>query len=229
MLSPAEMQWGGAAKQSGDVPGPRSGHTLTAVGKGVIYMIGGLTKEKPAGPTNDVYKLQLEKNTNTWTKIQPGKMQPLPRWHHTATFDGLESIWVFGGYTASFAGSFGKKKALRRYHDDVWVFHIPTETWSQPSPAICSAEDGMLIFFFVAIPFFLLLFYFCFLLIFGSWFQASLSYMRLHAVSIMRRCCDFPQASGCATGRGARQREVSTARLSSFRSGRSSSKSKSWA
>ena len=147
MLSPAEMQWGGAAKQSGDVPGPRSGHTLTAVGKGVIYMIGGLTKEKPAGPTNDVYKLQLEKNTNTWTKIQPGKMQPLPRWHHTATFDGLESIWVFGGYTASFAGSFGKKKALRRYHDDVWVFHIPTETWSQPSPAICSAEDGMLIFF----------------------------------------------------------------------------------
>ena len=143
MLSPAEMKWGGAANQSGDVPLPRSGHTLTAVGKGTLYMFGGLTKEKPAGPTNDVYRLQLEKTSNVWSKVNvKGGMQPLARWHHTATFDGVESIWVFGGYTSNFAGSFGKTKPLRRYHDDIWIFHIPTETWSQPAPAISSSEDG---------------------------------------------------------------------------------------
>ena len=137
------MNWGGAANQTGDVPTPRSDHSLTAVGKGTFYMIGGLTKEKPAGPTNDVYKLTLEKNSNTWTKLSFGSgMAPLARWHHTATFDGQESIWVFGGYTGNFAGSFGKKKPLRRYHDDVWIFHIPSESWSQPPPAISSSEDG---------------------------------------------------------------------------------------
>ena len=34
----------------------------------------------------------------------------------------------------------GTKKPKRRYHDDVWLFDVATETWSQPRPGIVNKE-----------------------------------------------------------------------------------------
>ena len=101
MLSPAEMAWE-SPTSTGDVPAPRSGHSLTVARNGVSYMFGGVTKGAK-GPVNDMYKLDTrDKGQGRWTKIASGKACPLPRWHHSATFDGLDSIVVFGGYTSDF-------------------------------------------------------------------------------------------------------------------------------
>ena len=42
------------------------------------------------------------------------------------------------------SASFGKKKAIRRYHDDVWIFNISSETWSQPAPGITDSDGESL-------------------------------------------------------------------------------------
>lgn len=97
MLQPAEMEWY-QPKTLNDPP-PRSGHSLTVVGNGIIYMFGGVTKATK-GPTNDMFKLDnTDKNVSKWTKIDKGNMKPLARWHHTATFDGKDTIILFGGYS----------------------------------------------------------------------------------------------------------------------------------
>ena len=101
MLQPAEMEWVKVEGQ-GDVPSPRSGHSLTVTKPGIAYMFGGCTKGAK-GPVNEMYKVDTsDKGAAKWKKINTGKMCPNPRWHHTATFDGDSTIIVFGGYSADF-------------------------------------------------------------------------------------------------------------------------------
>jgi len=84
-----------------------------------------------------------DKNMAKWTLLKPKGARPDPRWHHTATFDGRSTIVLFGGYTAEFTGTFGKKRPIRRYHQDVWLFNTQTETWSQPAPGLLDAEGDL--------------------------------------------------------------------------------------
>ena len=101
MLSPAEMHWD-QPEAVGDVPTPRSGHSLTVVRPGIAYMFGGVTK-KAKGPVSEVYKLDFtDKARPKWELVPGGKMQPNARWHHSATFDGRDTIVVFGGYSSDF-------------------------------------------------------------------------------------------------------------------------------
>ncbi len=102
MLRPAEMEWA-QPKCDGDVPSPRSGHSLTVVRGGFAFMFGGVTKDAK-GPVNEMYKLDMSDKTGLcrWSKVDGGKMKPLARWHHSATYDGRDSIIVFGGYSADF-------------------------------------------------------------------------------------------------------------------------------
>jgi hypothetical protein len=41
-------------------------------------------------------------------------------------------------------GGAGKKKPLKRYHCDVWLFNINTETWSQPTNGIVNTEGELI-------------------------------------------------------------------------------------
>ena len=99
MLSAAEMEW--VRPKSDGTPTPRSGHSLTVTSGGIAYMFGGVTKAA-RGPCNELYKVETTKDSAKWTKIDGGKMKPLPRWHHTATSDGRGNILVYGGYSADF-------------------------------------------------------------------------------------------------------------------------------
>jgi len=142
MLQPAEMEW--YQPKTVNDPSPRSGHSLTVVGNGLSYMFGGVTKTAK-GPTNEMFKLDTsDKNTAKWTKVEKGNMKPLPRWHHTATYDGRDTIILFGGYSNDYSGTFGKKKPLKRYHNDIWLFDIKTEIWSQPTPGIVNSEGELI-------------------------------------------------------------------------------------
>ncbi len=101
MLRPAELEWY-QPKADGDVPSPRSGHSLTVVRGSIAYMFGGVSKDAK-GPVNEMYKLDMsDKNGCKWSKVELGKLRPLPRWHHSATYDGRDSIIVFGGYSSDF-------------------------------------------------------------------------------------------------------------------------------
>ena len=42
------------------------------------------------------------------------------------------------------SGAFGKKKPLKRYHDDIWLFDIKSEKWSQPAQATVDADGDRL-------------------------------------------------------------------------------------
>ncbi len=55
MLRPAEMEWT-QPKVDGDLPAPRSGHSLTVVKGSIVYMFGGVTKDAK-GPVNEVISL----------------------------------------------------------------------------------------------------------------------------------------------------------------------------
>jgi hypothetical protein len=60
MQRPAEMQWS-SPKCVGSIPSKRSGHSFSQVGD-YIYLFGGNDYRKPAGPNNELYKLDMNSN-----------------------------------------------------------------------------------------------------------------------------------------------------------------------
>ena len=65
-------------------------------------MFGGVTKSAK-GPCSEMWKLDASnKDLAKWVPVDKGKMRPLSRWHHSATYDGRGSIIVFGGYSSDF-------------------------------------------------------------------------------------------------------------------------------
>jgi len=100
---------------TGDVPGPRSGHTLSVVGDEAL-LFGGLdpalkefTKpngktEKRPGPNSDLYRVKLPAAGSTaamrWVKVATSQSPP-PRYGHTATVVGENRLLIFGGFASS--------------------------------------------------------------------------------------------------------------------------------
>jgi len=57
MQRQAEMKWT-QPRSLGDIPTRRSGHTLSVVGE-FGYLFGGCDYQRPVGPSNDLYKLDM--------------------------------------------------------------------------------------------------------------------------------------------------------------------------
>ena len=118
----ADIQW----KQpecKGDLPSKRSGHTFTKVNS-FAYLFGGCSSsfsskgERKAGPTNDLYKLDLGSDVDYhWTKLDISGIKPVSRWRHTATQISDSRMLVFGGFTAT------------KHLNDMWIFDTSNETW----------------------------------------------------------------------------------------------------
>jgi hypothetical protein len=133
-MRPAEMSWS-SPKMMGNAPSKRSGHSFTMVND-TIYLFGGNDYRKPAGPNNELYKLELSSSeAANWTKIETNGPWPEPRSHHTATaYDG--KLIIFGGFRSS----------TQRFND-VWIFEPETGKWSQPAPGVTELNaEGILDF-----------------------------------------------------------------------------------
>jgi dynein heavy chain len=121
----------------GDVPSPRSGHSLSVLG-GAAYLFGGMGEGgnrvdedgvEIFGPTNEVFYCRLEasgsRNAMRWERCSTGGEAPLPRWGHTATVISKKEFVVIGGFHSD----------TNRFND-VHIFDTQKNMWIQPLETI---------------------------------------------------------------------------------------------
>ena len=90
-------------EQSGEIPPPRSGHTMTVTDR-LCYVFGGCgVNGEEAIVYNDLHVLDL--GTGVWSRVEfPMENAPSPRWGHSCNAvsqHGVHVLVVFGGITQS--------------------------------------------------------------------------------------------------------------------------------
>ncbi|XP_020570991.1 nitrile-specifier protein 5 isoform X2 [Phalaenopsis equestris] len=102
---------------SGDIPLPRVGVTMTAVGN-IIYVFGG--RDADHKELNEL--LSFDTRTNQWSLLSSNEMGPPHRSYHSMTADNRR-IYIFGG-----CGNAGRL-------NDLWAYDTEGHEWIQfPSP-----------------------------------------------------------------------------------------------
>lgn len=113
-----EQTWS-VAEVTGDVPPPRVGVSMAAVGE-IIYVFGG--RDATHKELNELYS--FDTNSNKWTLISSGDTGPPDRSYHSTTADD-KRVYVFGG-----CGVTGRLNDLWAYDvvEKIWVkFLVPGE------------------------------------------------------------------------------------------------------
>ena len=140
MQKPPEMIWQ-EPKCIGDIPSKRSGHSISVIDN-TLYLFGGNDFRRPAGPNNELYKLDMSSPSEGffWSKVPVapgGKGPPEPRSHHTATVWGTKILY-FGGFRSS---------SIR--YNDLWILDTDNnkDEWNQPfNGATETKADGEVVF-----------------------------------------------------------------------------------
>ncbi|XP_078431740.1 thiohydroximate-O-sulfate sulfur/sulfate-lyase (nitrile-forming) NSP5-like [Wolffia australiana] len=103
----------------GDVPPPRAGVTMAAIGA-TIYVFGG--RENEEVDLNDLYAFDTE--TSEWALLSTGDAGPYHRSYHSMAADDRR-VYVFGG-----CGAFGTLK-------DFWAYDVVERKWDElPKPGL---------------------------------------------------------------------------------------------
>jgi dynein heavy chain, axonemal len=110
--------------QEGDLPCPRSGHSLTIVGRRLVLFGGIASSDEAQSGTflGDIYSCDSQAQTMKWRKIPfAGAVAPEARWRHTAAAFSENSLLIFGGC--------GDKKRFC----DVWILEFGKDegTWRE--------------------------------------------------------------------------------------------------
>ncbi|CAL1409672.1 unnamed protein product [Linum trigynum] len=115
-----------APETTGDVPPPRVGVTMAAVGK-TIYVFGGRDTEH--NELNELYAFDTE--TSQWTLLSSGDAGPANRSYHSTAADDRH-VYVFGG-----CGVDGRL-------NDLWGYDVVEGKWvGYPSPGEgCKGRGG---------------------------------------------------------------------------------------
>jgi hypothetical protein len=114
-----EMLWE-KPEMTGDVPSPRSAHSLTCVKgeeRSKAVMFGGCSYGIPAGPNSDLYELDIE--TKNWRELPNSGVGPCARSDHTATRISDHEVLIFGGFGA------------KQRQSDAWILNTKTYKWSK--------------------------------------------------------------------------------------------------
>jgi len=97
---PADIEWKKLG-QKGDLPGARSGHTLTKFGGHNYLLFGGIENSTNGKiqPNGDLYVMKMGPTDVTWVKEEAiGDEKPLARTQHTAIATPDNRIFIFGGH-----------------------------------------------------------------------------------------------------------------------------------
>ncbi|XP_072969231.1 thiohydroximate-O-sulfate sulfur/sulfate-lyase (nitrile-forming) NSP5 [Typha angustifolia] len=97
----------------GDIPPPRVGVTMSAIGN-TIYVFGGRDVEHKE--LNELYSFDC--STNEWTLLSSGEVGPPHRSYHSMTADEKQ-VYVFGG-----CGNSGRL-------NDLWAYDVSDGEWIQ--------------------------------------------------------------------------------------------------
>jgi len=116
-------------RQTGDVPDPRSEHSLIYREKNALFLFGGLGAAQ--NPLNDFWMYRLD--TNSWVRIGgDGSGFPSPRCWQTISLkcDGSK-LYLFGGFDTS------------NDLNDLWRFSFDDNTWKllAPNSALPQGRD----------------------------------------------------------------------------------------
>lgn len=145
-----EFEWDRASicvEDASHQPQPCCGHSFTIVDS-YAYVFGGMIgfarfdqvslqdEDLEPYPSNALYRLDFRAAPMRWSKLNLSssiegssriterfQSRPLPRWKHSATALDRDRILVFGGFHST---------SLRL--NDVWIYEISADTWSQPNP-----------------------------------------------------------------------------------------------
>lgn len=122
-----EQSWS-ALDAAGEVPPPRVGVTMAAVG-GTVFVFGG--RDRDHKELNELYSFDTD--TSTWTLLSSGDSGPPHRSYHSMVADGEGSrVYVFGG-----CGNAGRL-------NDLWAYDVAAGRWEElPSPGdACPPRGG---------------------------------------------------------------------------------------
>lgn len=112
---------------NGDIPPPRVGVTMAAVGE-TIYVFGGRDAEHKE--LNELYS--FDTSTNKWTLLSSGDVGPAHRSYHSVAAD-QRRVFVFGG-----CGESGRL-------NDLWAYGVVDNKWMKfplPSEQSCKPRGG---------------------------------------------------------------------------------------
>lgn len=114
------------ADVTGDIPPPRVGVTMAAVGK-TIYVFGG--RDGTHKELNELYS--FDTSTNKWTLLSTANAGPPHRSYHSMTADDRR-VYIFGG-----CGVSGRL-------NDLWAFDVVDQKWIKyPTPGDnCKGRGG---------------------------------------------------------------------------------------
>ncbi|KAM7271945.1 hypothetical protein ACFE04_031159 [Oxalis oulophora] len=101
------------ADVTGDIPPPRVGVTIAAVGR-TIYVFGG--RDSTHKELNELYS--FDTSTNVWTLLSSGDNGPPNRSYHSTTADDRK-VYIFGG-----CGVAGRL-------NDLWAYDVVDQKWVQ--------------------------------------------------------------------------------------------------
>ncbi|XP_042504176.1 nitrile-specifier protein 5 [Macadamia integrifolia] len=119
-----DLTWS-VADVTGDIPPPRVGVTLSAVGN-TIYVFGG--RDADHTELSELYS--FDTSTNEWTLLSSGDIGPDHRSYHSMIADD-DHVYVFGG-----CGVAGRL-------NDLWAFGIKDHKWVKfPVPDSCRGRGG---------------------------------------------------------------------------------------
>uniref|UniRef100_A0A2P2L768 Nitrile-specifier protein 5-like n=2 Tax=Rhizophora mucronata TaxID=61149 RepID=A0A2P2L768_RHIMU len=105
------------ADVTGDIPPPRVGVTMAAVGH-TIYVFGG--RDAAHKELNELYS--FDTSTNKWTLVSSGDDGPASRSYHSTTSDDRH-VYIFGG-----CGIAGRL-------NDLWAYDVVEQKWiKNPTP-----------------------------------------------------------------------------------------------
>ncbi|KAJ8764639.1 hypothetical protein K2173_006721 [Erythroxylum novogranatense] len=116
-----ETQTWYVAEATGDIPPPRVGVTMAAVGQ-TIYVFGG--RDATHKELNELYS--FDTSTNNWTLLTSGDTSPPHRSYHSTTSDD-RNVYIFGG-----CGVAGRL-------NDLWAFDVVKGEWIK----YCSPGDNL--------------------------------------------------------------------------------------
>lgn len=126
--SQGHLKWSRYSSDGQGTPGPRSSHTLAAVGS-KLYVLGGeVTPRLPLAAEVCAFDLEHQR----WTALPASGEQPCPILGHSTTTIGA-SLFVFGGRT----GTQVAETSLNELH----VFDTKHNAWSKVTDANGSPPD----------------------------------------------------------------------------------------
>ena len=126
-------------------PGPRWGHSLTAVGQNA-FLFGGVERSAARGSA-EMFVLRMGGSGMGWERVVRGFDAPPGRWRHSASLVRSAEIVVFGG-----------QLSLDERLADVHVFDCISRRWTQPplrpeeapsaraSHSACVFEESLVVF-----------------------------------------------------------------------------------